>query len=440
EINPAFFNIVTFPFTFGIMFGDVGHGLVIFIFALYMLIKADEIKAAKDKSMLKDIVKYRYFLFLLSLASIYCGLLYNDFLSVPLSFFKSCYQNRDEDFTDIFNKEEDCVYPFGLDPKWFVAENELTFFNSFKMKFSVIFGIIQMILGILLKGLNDIHFGDWAAIIFEFIPQLIFMFILFGYMVFMIFLKWTKNYDNNPSKAPSLITLMINIVIKSGSVEDTPLWGEYDESSKTYTQEKFHNLIFIISIILIPIMMFPKPIIDYIIYNRKKEDNIDLNLGVNENMIEGKKDSGESMEVGNLHTSMIKKKVKMQKGFLDFIINQSIIIVEFVLGTVSNTASYLRLWALSLAHVELTKVFFEKTLKGFISDGDFSYGLGLLFVIGAYIVWANVTFFVLICMDFMECFLHTLRLHWVEFQNKFYHADGYLFLPFSFKTIIQEEE
>ena len=420
EANPGLFTIITFPFLFGVMFGDIGHGSLLLLLSIYICFKKDYLYYSN--SILKDLIKFRYFLLIMGIFSLFCGIIYNDFMGIPLSFFNSCFE---KDILDINNKKTiqkpGCVYPLGVDPKWAVAQNELTFINSFKMKISVIIGVLQMFLGLILRGLNNIYFKDQISFYFEFIPYVIFFVFLFGYMILLIYIKWLTNYSLNTSQAPSIITILMNLALKLGSVDGKPVWG-------TLELEQFINkILFLVSILCIPVMLMVKPWIK--IYNQRQKEKMEEENPENNNIMELINNNYKE-----LFLDYIKEQQNNNESSMDIIVHQIIETIEFVLGCVSNTASYLRLWALSLAHSQLSKVFFEKSILGVASGTNF------VFVIFGYFIFANITVGVLMGMDLLEAFLHTLRLHWVEFQNKFYYADGILFEPFSFQKIFEDDK
>ena len=99
-------------------------------------------------------------------------------------------------------------------------------------------------------------------------------------------------------------------------------------------------------------------------------------------------------------------------------VHQMIHTIEFVLGAVSNTASYLRLWALSLAHSQLSSVFYDRVLMA----GTASNMVAAMFI--GFYVFACATLGVLMVMESLSAFLHALRLHWVEYMVGARGMDG----------------
>ncbi len=119
------------------MFGDIGHGFLLFAFSSWLCLKKDDI--LKKFPSLTSLVTARYLLLLMGFFATFVGFIYNDMMSIPLNIFGSCY-GRFPDSDDVVLLK-DCVYPFGVDPQWYGTPKELSFLNSLKMKLAVIYGV-----------------------------------------------------------------------------------------------------------------------------------------------------------------------------------------------------------------------------------------------------------------------------------------------------------
>jgi len=204
EVNPAIFACVTFPFLFGVMFGDMGHGSLLLLFGALLCIFNSRLKG----SAMEGVCQIRYLLLLMGFFGTYNGFIYNEFFAIPIDFFGSCYTKEADYFNktlDPHSKEYtylrtsfDCVYPMGMDPRWAQSDQQLSYSNNLKMKIAVILGILQMSLGICMKGFNAIHFRSTIDFCFEFIPQILLILCLFGWMDILIIAKWlyTVNTDD----------------------------------------------------------------------------------------------------------------------------------------------------------------------------------------------------------------------------------------------------
>lgn len=86
----------------------------------------------------------RYIILLMGIFSIFTGLMYNDIFSKSLHLWHSAWKWPQSNSTVVIPDLSGHRYPFGLDPGWHGADNTLIFVNSYKMKMSIILGVIHV--------------------------------------------------------------------------------------------------------------------------------------------------------------------------------------------------------------------------------------------------------------------------------------------------------
>ncbi|XP_052449287.1 V-type proton ATPase 116 kDa subunit a 2 isoform X1 [Carassius gibelio] len=444
EVNPAPYTIITFPFLFAVMFGDLGHGIIMALFALWMVLYENDRKLKKTRNEVWNIFfEGRYIILLMGIFSVYTGLIYNDCFSKSINLFGSGWNVRamydhggwnahmvrsnsflalDPNVRGVFKGP----YPLGIDPIWNLASNRLTFLNSYKMKMSVIVGIIHMTFGVVLGVFNHLHFRRTFNLYLIFIPELLFLLCLFGYLAFMIVYKWLFFTVRDSQTAPSILIHFINMFLMQG-----------DSSQPLYPgQAGFQVFLVVVAVLSVPVLLLGKPL--YLYWQHKGRDRLSMYRGYQR----VRRSSEEKLSLMHAHDveegtsvdshSSSSDSQSEELDFADIFLHQSIHTIEYCLGCISNTASYLRLWALSLAHAQLSEVLWEMVMHvGLRVDTS----VGIVFLVPVFGLFAVLTVSILLVMEGLSAFLHALRLHWVEFQNKFYSGAGVKFVPFAFSLL-----
>uniref|UniRef100_A0A8C7FSC0 V-type proton ATPase subunit a n=1 Tax=Oncorhynchus kisutch TaxID=8019 RepID=A0A8C7FSC0_ONCKI len=442
EVNPAVYTIITFPFLFAVMFGDVGHGLLMTMAALWMVLQERDLNLrTNDNEIWQMMFGGRYLILLMGLFSIYTGAVYNECFSKGLSPFPSGwhlqpmfehynwtdetlrenqYLTLDPNVTGVFQGP----YPFGIDPIWRLANNHLTFLNSYKMKMSVIIGVVHMTFGVCLSFFNYIHLNQLSSVFLVLIPELLFMQCLFGYLVFMVLLKWVAFCPQDSNRAPSILIHFIDMFLFTENEDNPPLY---------HGQMIVQRVLVVVALASVPVLLLGKPL--YLYYNHRRRANTRGVRG-------GGREGGRTRErdrdwnsINALQGDLEEGGTREEEEFdtADVFMHQAIHTIEYCLGCISNTASYLRLWALSLAHAQLSEVLWVMVMRISLSWQGYV-GSVVLAVIFSF--FATLTVSILLVMEGLSAFLHALRLHWVEFQNKFYSGTGYKLNPFSFSSIL----
>ncbi|KAJ9642205.1 H(+)-transporting V0 sector ATPase subunit a [Knufia peltigerae] len=443
EVNPGLYTIVTFPFLFAVMFGDFGHGCLMTMAASAMIYWEKPLLRSKQDELFSMAFYGRYIMLMMGIFSMFTGLIYNDVFSKAFTPFPSAWEYPEEGRPEVTaHLKGSYRYPFGLDWAWHGSENDLIFSNSFKMKLAILMGWCHMTYALCFSYINAKHFKSRIDIWGNFVPGMIFFQGIFGYLSFCIVYKWSIDWAAEGRNPPSLLNMLIQMFLSPGNIEP----GEQLYSGQAGVQV----CLLLIAVINVPILLLLKPL--YLRHQHNKTaakgyrgigdtsrithatdlDDDDEHTNHRPNG----RPSEDTNDEGAMITENIEEDEHEEFEFSEVMIHQTIHTIEFCLNCVSHTASYLRLWALSLAHQQLSVVLWDMTLANAFG---MSGGVQIPMIIITFYLWFVLTIAVLCIMEGTSAMLHSLRLHWVEAMSKHFVGEGVPFEPFSFKLLLEEE-
>jgi V/A-type H+-transporting ATPase subunit I len=389
EIDPTWFLAIGFPIVFGMMFGDIGHGLLLAFFAFIgMMARRRKVDAGE---MVNYFLQGSGLIFVIGLVSVFFGVLYGEFLGIDISGLQigGVYVYQQLKYSPFgqamagFLANLFRIFDFDGGVNWFLnphspynswilgdphAHPTPIWFSAFEMPehlpanvasptwilfvFSIMIGFIHLSIAIAFDAINKLRHKEFKHAIFG---PIIWLWFLWG-LATMLFTKGINFMD--------WFTFWDIHLPCGGNVFCSPL------------------LDFAILIIIPLVIMFVGGIIAF---------------GFMEGFMEG---------------------------------------IEKVIESISNTISYARILALNMAHAGFAKTFL---FLGGVAVTESMWilaniinpaltGAAIMPFIMFLLMLMIGTIFVLF-MEGLLSFIHALRLHWVEAFLKFFAGTGHTYTP-----------